>query len=277
MRFSLRKTDNPIYIINHVHAVLFDSLSVDRLWQPPHMNAMSIETLQQSITTDTESQIETSLSKYIRASPPVRRQSLPIHEFLFHPANGISGNTFHSGANYITVVKGMPESILSRCALTENEREAISLTTRKYSSQGGYILAVAEAVTAQPIRSIQQIKHLRFVGLIIYKSSIGAKQRRLLSTHLAGQNPFYIMTGQHPSSGRYIAKELNIPIANNTVIDCTQLPYFTDSQKRSLLEGAHILCRAKNREVDSILAYIQAHHARTVLISTEEALLHHLS
>lgn len=275
MRFGLSKKP-AVYIINRVHAALCDSLQVEKIWQPVHMSPVSTDSLRRSLTSDADSLIEQALERYIASLPRTSKQIIPLHEFLFHPANGISGNTFHHGAEYTTTVKGMPEAILRRCSLSEGEREAINLTIRKHAKQGGYILALAEVTTEQPIRSIQQMKHLDFLGLIICKMTIGPKQRQLLARYAKGNAPFYIMSGQHPSSGHYIAKELHIPLTPHTVLDCTQLPLLTDAQALDRVKDARIICRAQEEKGNSALKHIKALHDNIVFISTKEELFRRL-
>lgn len=101
--------------------------------------------------------------------PTPSSKSIAVFENDYHSA------IWHEGERYLVISLGEPEFILQICDLTENEREACGLMSRKLSAPNLHILACASGtIAAQPTSEadLYRTNRLDFSGFIILEQTI---------------------------------------------------------------------------------------------------------
>jgi P-type Ca2+ transporter type 2C len=168
--------------------------------------------------------------------------------------------TIHQrNGGWLIVSKGAVENILSICDKTEEE--VINKLTEKFANEGKRVLAYAmKTVVALPENiSIETIETgLHFTGLAAMTDPPRKASFKAISDcHSAGIIPVMI-TGDHPSTAKAIAKEIGL-LKNPTdrIITGTELDQYSEKELLQAIEAIKVYARVSPEQKLRIVKALQ--------------------
>lgn len=148
--------------------------------------------------------------------------------------------------------KGAPESVISLCNLSTEERQKIVQNVEALSAKGRRLLAVArrnlpdsiaEPGTEVPAWSEVE-KNLEFLGLVSIADPPRSESIRAVADCRAAGIKVVMITGDHPVTAKAIAGELGIVDKNfNGVLAGPELEKLSDSELREQVERVAVYAR----------------------------------
>lgn len=274
MRFFRKKTTPHSIIINRTSALTNNRLQAVESWQPRHTRHTITKSIVDSIVTSTDP-LDRALSEYLdrQAATPATQQ--PLRQLDFDQTHHLSGNVWHYGAEYILALKGMPEQIIERCELSDNERESITLQLQAMSAAGNYIVAFARATLTRPVTAISKLPAqtpLQFVGFVSLSVAVPATTRQLIARLQVSGAAIHVVTGQHPAAGSQIGRQLGIVTQPSDVLDARQLDPLTDIQALVAIRKSPLIARADTDDKVRIHRLLTQADPSTISIDTIEQL-----
>lgn len=134
----------------------------------------------------------TVLLNALGATPP---KSPPLSA----PSDIVLGSVWHHGATYEEFWIGSIASVAHYADITENEREHLHMLSRKLSSEGAIVYAVAESKSAKQPERYSNVR-ATFLGLLIFQpilhpgieQTVAAIRAANLSIVYASRNPEHV-------------------------------------------------------------------------------------
>ncbi len=161
---------------------------------------------------------------------------------------------YKTARGYMTVSKGAPEIILSKCSFSASN--SIALASAKTMAQKGLrVIAVAKKDTADYPQNPE--KNLEFIGLAGMKDPPreGVKKSVELCKN-AGIKPVMI-TGDLPDTAKAIACETGI-YSGGSIISGNEIDLMTDNELQSLVMSADVFARVTPEHKMKIVRAYQA-------------------
>lgn len=159
-------------------------------------------------------------------------------------------------------LKGAPESVLTRCAIADAERERLLNQARNLGRRGLRTLAVARAVV--PIRSEyshDDVANLEFLGLIVFDDPIKSTAATAIKQAEALGVKIKILTGDAPEVARAVAAQAGLEVGEFEVITGEQIEQSADQHRIDLIRGAKIFARVNPVQKYEILQVFNKHHS----------------
>jgi Ca2+-transporting ATPase len=143
------------------------------------------------------------------------------------------------------VLKGAPENVIKRCrALAEPRR--IAEEAANAAQRGLRVLAVAEAVPRRPWLDDPDGYDWRFVGMIALADPLRASVPGAIAQCRSAGIRVVMITGDHPSTAREIAKQAGIDAA--IVVTGSELSAFDDATLDKHVRRANVFARVRPSE-----------------------------
>lgn len=193
--------------------------------------------------------------------------SLPHQQALlslpFDPRSAMSGNVWHSGAQYALYVKGAPEQVLLRCDLTENEHEQATAKLHSLAGNGYRVIALAHTTLEKPIATISDLpkRHrLTFAGFAAINDTIRPEARMAIKTAAKAGIAVYMVTGDHYETAFHIGRELGIVTSRNQVFDARHMTTISDAELLQNLATIRIFARVTPEAKYRVLELLKQRH-----------------
>ncbi|MBI2616553.1 cation-transporting P-type ATPase [Candidatus Gottesmanbacteria bacterium] len=182
--------------------------------------------------------------------------------------------TINNTDDHMLYVKGAPEVVLSKCKISEIEKEAILADTELFAKKGLRSLAIAEKKLSKKDVKIaleEEIlaeEDLTFIGLVGMQDPLRAEIKPAIeAAKLAGIRTIMI-TGDHQETARTIAIEAGITTPSDPVYTEKDFERLTDEEfKKLLMENANVFARispmGKLRIVETLKKIPHTHIAVT--------------
>ena len=148
--------------------------------------------------------------------------------------------------------KGAPESVISFCNLSTEERQKIVQSVEALSAKGRRLLAVARRNLPDSIAELgtevpawsEVEKNLEFLGLVSIADPPRNESIRAVADCRAAGIKVVMITGDHPVTAKAIAGELGIVDKNfNGVLAGPELEKLSDSELREQVEKVAVYAR----------------------------------
>ncbi|WP_029906108.1 cation-translocating P-type ATPase [Mycoplasmopsis opalescens] len=160
--------------------------------------------------------------------------------------------------NYLMITKGAPDQVLARCK--NIDFETIEAINNEWAEKCYRILAVAKRTVAQAKITHNDEKDLEFVGLVALMDPPRASVYESINkAHKAGIKVVMI-TGDHISTAKAIAKELNIYSEGDMCVSGTELEKMTDEELFNNVEKISVYARVNPADKLRIVKAWQMHN-----------------
>ncbi|SFP96953.1 cation-translocating P-type ATPase [Hydrogenimonas thermophila] len=151
-------------------------------------------------------------------------ESKRVDVMPYESAKKMSGATIKDNEGYLHVIKGSPEVILDYIDINEDEQRQLMDLIDQKAANGYRIIAVAKANSnIADIETLLKQKQFEWIGFsaIVDPLRDGAKEavKRCQQAGIA----VAMITGDHPSTAYHIAKELEIAMSPEEVMDAEKL------------------------------------------------------
>lgn len=276
--FKKQRTATTI-ILDRISALTNNQLAVTSIWQPRHATNTLATTLSQATIISTDP-LDQALTAYSQSHGATLSHYQPLRQFDFTQQQGMSGNLWHNGGDYNLAVKGLPETVIAHCDLSDNERESITLQLHALCKDGGYVVAVGRATIKKPIKSLSELSaghSLQFVGFVILDVTMAHSTKTLLTQAVASGVKPYILTGQHPVAGFHLASQLGLAARPQDVLDASRLDVMTDEQATVALRSLRVVARADPDQKARIIKLLRHIDPTAATIDTLDGLQHALN
>lgn len=244
--FTFKKEQLPkTILINSSRMLTSNELTVDSVWQSSAAEDLMV-ILSKAIN-ESDDPLDAALHRYMQVNSIVLPPHLPLHDTGFDRQSGISNTIWHYGADYQVVAKGMPEHILEKCDLSENEREALTIRMHSMSAFGAHIVAVATVTVKHPIKDLGDLRmneKLTFVGFVSLQRTVSDEARQLITAASHRGITLYLTTAQHPAAAYSLAQRLGIASQLYQVVDARTFDVASDDNRAATLKTARVFARA---------------------------------
>ena len=145
---------------------------------------------------------------------------IAINKMPYEPVNKYSGMTYEIDGKKTHFIKGSPELILSKCTLTEGNINAINEQVDLWAAKGFRNIALAYKVSDENEIAENAYTYIGFAAITDPLREGVAQAVRVAEN--AGIEVIMV-TGDHPNTALFIAKELGIALSKDEVIDGVEL------------------------------------------------------
>lgn len=172
---------------------------------------------------------------------------------------------FENQGRAVCVMKGSPETVLSKSALSADERNAWLERTVKWASEGHKMLAVASRdVTEAELREGREPESgFHFAGLLAFEDP--PRPEVLPAVEYCGRNGIRVLmlTGDHPQTAAAIAREVGLGKGRPVVVSAEAEPEkFEASWLKAypdFLKGADVVARCNPLQKLRVVEALRAH------------------
>lgn len=179
-------------------------------------------------------QVDIALARYslnLDASLASKHKTLkPLHKMPYEPINKYSSMVYVIDGKKIHFIKGSPEVILDKSQLNNKDIKSVLQQVDEWAGKGFRNIALAYKISEEVEIATDGYTYLGFSAIIdpLREGVIEAVK----IAQKAGIK-VVMVTGDHPNTAFFIAKEIGIAISKNKVIDGVEIALW---QKKGLLK-----------------------------------------
>ncbi len=243
-----------------------DQLTVQAIWHPKHQHRHIHEFIQKTINNGSvkaHDPLDIALINYAekeKTNPVVGDllASLP-----FDRSVAMSGNMWQHGINYTLAVKGTPEHILQRSALTTAEHEEATLALHQLTGNGYRVIALAETTLGHPITRFEDVPHhakFDFIGFIAVADVLRPEARKAIRLAQNAGVTVRMITGDHLETAYHIARELGMVSSRDQIFDSRHMSVMSDEELDSAIHDVRVFARVTPEHKYRILELLKRHH-----------------
>ncbi|WP_300368024.1 HAD-IC family P-type ATPase, partial [Hydrogenimonas sp.] len=148
----------------------------------------------------------------------------------YESSKKMSGATVERGEGYLHVIKGSPEVVLEYTKMAPSDRERLMGEIETWAAEGYRIIAVARAESKET--SIEKMLERRLFNWVGYAAILDPLREGVEDAVKRCQRAgitVVMVTGDHPSTAYHIAKELEIAMSPEEVMDGESLTRWTEN------------------------------------------------
>ncbi|HEY0690391.1 MAG TPA: HAD-IC family P-type ATPase [Kribbella sp.] len=200
---------------------------------------------------------------------------VPIDELPFESSRGYHVTLWRGRDGAAVSVKGAPEAVLPLCThwrradltpLDEVARSLVETETDRLARQGYRVIAIAERrVPEQSARAEEVIDRLEFRGLVALVDPVRPTAAAAVATLRGAGVEIVMITGDHPSTARSIAAELDA-LNGRQVLTGTELDELHDDELAKILPRVAVFARVTPAQKARIVQRLQR-SGRTVAVT----------
>lgn len=259
-----KSTPSAIVFVGKAGSLTKDQPSVRQLWRPEYATEDSAGIILNAASSS-DDPLDAALRSFAVEKGAAPLSQPPVVTLPFDQSHAMSGNLWHHGVQYQLFVKGAPEQMLTRCDLTENEREHAIAELHKLAGRGYSVLALAHMTLTKQIFSFADLgekTRFAFDGLVALEDDVQLEAKNAIREAKEAGNPVYIITGDHPETAFQIAKKLGVIRSREQVLDARQL----NITKEEAFENARIFAHAAPADTSRILEILEKQTATSLRI-----------
>jgi calcium-translocating P-type ATPase len=200
-------------------------------------------------------QVDIALARYALSHDPTLlqlRDTIPLVQQLpYEPVNGYAQSVYEEDSVFYHYLKGSPETVLERCHIPDEEKERIRTNIIEWASKGYRTIALASKKSTQSCLDDREFVYLGFVAI---NDPLRPGVAQAVKTAQTAGISIAMITGDHPNTAYYIAKELGIAIDKDEVMNGTQIELWQE-------RGAN----AKEISHKRVFARVSPEHKQTIV------------
>jgi len=143
----------------------------------------------------------------------------------YEPVNKYSAISYEIDGKKIHFIKGSPEVILSKCEVSEDDKKYILKQVDEWAAKGFRDIALAYKITQESQIAESGYTYLGFAA-ITDPLRIGVKEA--VKTAQDAGIEVIMITGDHPNTAFYIARELGVAIGKNEIMDGVDIAHWLE-------------------------------------------------
>jgi calcium-translocating P-type ATPase len=178
-------------------------------------------------------QVDLALARYVlgidESLLELRKDMKSIDTMPYEPVNQFSGMSYELDGKKVHFIKGSPEVILSKCEQSENDTKFVLKQVDEWADKGFRNIALAYKISDEDELAKDCYIYLGF-SAIIDPLREGVVEAISISEKAGVE--VVMVTGDHPNTAFFIAKELGIAISKDELIDGLEVSHWQES-------GAH--------------------------------------
>lgn len=182
--------------------------------------------------------------------------SLPFdHRF------SMSGNVWSTHHGHEIVIKGAPEHIIERSALTSKQQLIAHQTLKNFTSHGLRVIAIAKAKLPGAIESLEDVpkKGLVFEGFLTVADVLRPEAKSaILAAKNAGVS-VRMVTGDHFETAFSIGKQLGMVKHREHVFDSREMTSMNDATLASRIKNSFVFARVIPENKHRLLSILKKH------------------
>lgn len=162
-----------------------------------------------------------------------------------------------TGENYELFISGAPEEILAVC---RDIGEDIKNKLAEETSKGRRVIALASRKLSEgeenlDLKNLE--KGLNFIGLISFEDPPRSGVKETIAKAAKAGIRTIMVTGDHPLTARYIAKQVSISSEDNQVLTGEELERLTDEELQRLVKKVSVFARTTPQHKYRIVQALQ--------------------
>lgn len=169
-------------------------------------------------------QVDVALARYALALDEsllnIRENIKDIYIMPYEPVNKYSASSYEIEGKKIDFIKGSPEVILSKCELDEQKSKLVLEQVNEWAAKGFKNIALAYKQSSEG--TIAKDGYL-YMGFAAIRDPIREGVKEAIKTAEDAGIEVVMVTGDHPNTAFFIAKELGIAISKDEVIDGVEI------------------------------------------------------
>lgn len=177
-------------------------------------------------------QVDIALARYVldidESLLVMKKEISPINKMPYEPVNQFSGMSYELDGKKVHFIKGSPEVILSKCQ-ADNDTKLIIEQVNEWAGRGFRNIALAYKISDEADLAKDGYIYLGFAAII---DPLREGVAEAVSTAEKAGVEVVMVTGDHPNTAFFIAKELGIAINKDEVIDGLEISHWQE-------RGAH--------------------------------------
>ena len=180
---------------------------------------------------------------------------IPINKMPYEPINKYSGMVYAIDTQKTHFIKGSPEIILSKCTLSEEEKNSIIEQVDEWADKGFRNIALAYKVSDEKGLANEDYHYLGFAA-ITDPLRDGVKEAVKMAEEAGIE--VVMITGDHPNTAFYIAKELGIAISKDETIDGVEISHWQErGAPKEEIAHKHVFARVSPEQKQLIVKTFQ--------------------
>ena len=174
-------------------------------------------------------QVDVALAKYALDMDgslyELQKQTIPINMMPYEPVNKFAGVSYELDSKKIHFIKGSPEVILSKSNLCKDDVKAVEKQVDSWASKGFRNIALAYKVSDEKEIAEDGYIYLGFAAII---DPLREGVSKAINTAQQAGVEVVMVTGDHPNTALFIAKELGIAMGKDEVIDGVEISHWQE-------------------------------------------------
>ncbi|NEW60003.1 HAD-IC family P-type ATPase [Sulfurovum sp. bin170] len=156
----------------------------------------------------------------------LQKEITPIEVMPYEPENQFSAMSYRLGGKKIHFIKGSPEMILSKCTFQDNSSDTVLEQVNLWAGRGFRNIALGYKISEEDELAKDGYSYLGFATII---DPLREGVKDAIQTASEAGVEVVMITGDHPNTAFFIAKELGIAISKDEVIDGQAIAHWIEN------------------------------------------------
>ncbi len=184
-----------------------------------------------------------------------------INSLPFNAVNKFSVSFTRTDGKHLLVFVGAPDILLNHSTLGSAEKEKMLDDVNSLAAAGELILGIAtkevepkgDFIFSKDLR----IERLSFGGFIVLRDPIRSNVKEAIRQVEAAGIKIILITGDHRGTAESVAREVGIPIAENSSLDAPELRSLEDAELKNRLRSVRVISRVSPEDKMRVAKILQ--------------------
>jgi len=185
------------------------------------------------------------------------RESMPLVQQLpYEPANGYAQSVYEEDSVFYHYLKGSPETVLERCHMGDEDAETVRANVIEWASKGYRTIALAAKKSTDSSLNDRDFTYLGFAAI---NDPLRPGVAEAVKIAQAAGISIAMITGDHPNTAYYIAKELGIAIDKDEVMNGGEIEVWLERGANAKeISHKRVFARVSPEHKQSIVTALQS-------------------